>query len=640
MRDQIVTCLLVNFLGLALASQAQASPPSMTRQQIRDLGHTGLGYSYWWGHARWRLDGQQRGSCAGSCPNSCTHSGSYGADCSGYVGKAWQVPDPSDVTRDWHPYSTWHFVNQRDHWSAISRGSCALSDALVYNESGAGHIVLFESGDPWGYPTVTEARGCVYGVVRNSRSFASKYGCIRRHNLNEGCTPRCEGNIIVGADCGRGDCSVYGAYCHQDPGAAPRCIFGLCQPHGENHACLDERTKVDCLDGNFTLGDCSAYGAYCHQDPGQDARCILGLCQPHGENHACLDERTKVDCKDGNFTLGDCSAYGAYCYQDPGQDARCVFSLCAPHGQSTGCLDERTLLTCTDGGAATGDCGVYGAWCHQAAPGEAFCVSVFCVPDAQAQPFDHHVCLPDGRRAHCTARGGLEDAAACPAGSLCQDGTCVSTGGCQPACGGRECGPEPSCGTSCGQCAAGFACDPAGRCQANACQPACAGRECGPEPSCGTSCGQCAAGFACDPAGRCQPLPPDEGLLHGVVRARVERDGEPGVALGGASVWVVDGPRVAADAEGGWQLLVPAGTHELGASAEGHQEARVTCQVEAGQTAECELVLVPATWTEPEPEPELPPEILGGCASVGGGSPGCGLAVLALLAVRWRARRG
>src|SRR5262249_39357532 len=82
---------------LASSAMSHANPPPMTRDQIIQRGRmatnpTGGGhYSYWWGHGRWRTDGKYQGSCSGSCP-SCTHYGSYGADCSGFVAKTWQVP--------------------------------------------------------------------------------------------------------------------------------------------------------------------------------------------------------------------------------------------------------------------------------------------------------------------------------------------------------------------------------------------------------------------------------------------------------------------------------------------------------------------------------------------------------------------
>jgi uncharacterized protein YraI len=143
----------------------------------------GVGYSYYWGHGSWRADGTQLGSCYGTCP-SCTHSGAYGADCSGFVAKCWQIPSPSPLTTDLHPYSTYNFFNQTTHWSQLSRDMIQPADALVYNANGAGHIMLFESGaDPWGSIWTYEARGCSTGIVHNLRTAGSQYIAIRREGL-------------------------------------------------------------------------------------------------------------------------------------------------------------------------------------------------------------------------------------------------------------------------------------------------------------------------------------------------------------------------------------------------------------------------------------------------------------------------
>ena len=63
----------------------------MSRDAILALAKQVPGYSYYWGHGSYRSDGTLVGSCSGSCP-SCTHTGTYGADCSGMVAKAWLVP--------------------------------------------------------------------------------------------------------------------------------------------------------------------------------------------------------------------------------------------------------------------------------------------------------------------------------------------------------------------------------------------------------------------------------------------------------------------------------------------------------------------------------------------------------------------
>ena len=142
-----------------------------------------VGFSYWWGHGRWVNGGatsSNKGVCTGSCP-SCSHSGSYGADCSGYVAKAWQIPSSNtDVSVDSHPYGTIHFIGSNAQWSTVSRANAAKGDAFVYNTNGAGHILLYESGDAWGSLWAYEARGCSYGIVHNLRSVTSAYKVIRR----------------------------------------------------------------------------------------------------------------------------------------------------------------------------------------------------------------------------------------------------------------------------------------------------------------------------------------------------------------------------------------------------------------------------------------------------------------------------
>ncbi|MFT3771363.1 MAG: SH3 domain-containing protein [Minicystis sp.] len=143
-----------------------------------------MGFSYWWGHARFRPEGptsSTKGHCSGSCP-SCSHSGSYGGDCSGLAGKVWQVPSSSNssLTNDYHPYSTANFVNSTSQWTVISRSNLKKADAMVYNESGHGHIFIYESGDAWGSMYAYECKGCSYGCVHNLRTASSAYRAIRR----------------------------------------------------------------------------------------------------------------------------------------------------------------------------------------------------------------------------------------------------------------------------------------------------------------------------------------------------------------------------------------------------------------------------------------------------------------------------
>lgn len=162
--------------------------PTVTLQTPSAAGallraQSGKGFSYYWGKGGWLPAGatlSTKGSCTGSCP-SCQHRGTWGADCSGYIAKLWQVPSSNtELTVQSHPYSTWDFSKDTAQWKAVSRSSVKLGDSLVYNTSTHGHIFFVKSGDGWGYMDAYEAKGCVYGIVRNTRTAGSAYKAIRR----------------------------------------------------------------------------------------------------------------------------------------------------------------------------------------------------------------------------------------------------------------------------------------------------------------------------------------------------------------------------------------------------------------------------------------------------------------------------
>lgn len=151
---------------------------------IFDRAKLAVGYSYYWGHGSWRADGATRGSCNGYCPD-CDHTGVYGADCSGFVAKVWQVPSPSPIDKDTHPYSTANFYNDTNReWKQIPRSELKPGDALVRRKDGAGHIVLVEdASDPFGDLMLYEARACMIGIVHNLRAVDSSFIAIRRNDL-------------------------------------------------------------------------------------------------------------------------------------------------------------------------------------------------------------------------------------------------------------------------------------------------------------------------------------------------------------------------------------------------------------------------------------------------------------------------
>jgi len=166
---------------LKLVSTPSVDIGANTRDGAIRRAQSGVGKSYWWGHGRWVPFGGTAGSCAGSCP-SCSHSGSYGADCSGYVAKLWEVPaSNNNLTVDSHPYSTAHFYGSNSQWKTVSRSNLVKADALVYRSGGAGHIVLYESGNGWGSFWAYEAKGCSYGIRHNIRTASSAYKAIRHY---------------------------------------------------------------------------------------------------------------------------------------------------------------------------------------------------------------------------------------------------------------------------------------------------------------------------------------------------------------------------------------------------------------------------------------------------------------------------
>lgn len=165
---------------------------TMSRDEIIAHSKSGMGYSYWWGHARWDPNGvKYAGRCSGSCPG-CRHSATgggpeYGADCSGFTAKVWQVPSATAINKDSHPYSTRDFRYSRTHWDAVARKDMKPGDALVYRNSAntGGHVMIFESWNSAGKGVVYECASCSLGCLHRTRSVASNYIGIRRKSLTD-----------------------------------------------------------------------------------------------------------------------------------------------------------------------------------------------------------------------------------------------------------------------------------------------------------------------------------------------------------------------------------------------------------------------------------------------------------------------
>ena len=170
--------LIGAFASIALATasgRAFAAVEPLQRTEILSRGQGGLGFSYYWGHGSWSpgLASSAPGTCAGSCPN-CTHTGRYGADCSGFVCKAWVMPSTnSDLTVDQHPYSTADLINSKPgYWTPVAESEVRPGDARVYRTSTSGHTYLIREITGAGRYTTLEAKGCSYGILSTARTDA------------------------------------------------------------------------------------------------------------------------------------------------------------------------------------------------------------------------------------------------------------------------------------------------------------------------------------------------------------------------------------------------------------------------------------------------------------------------------------
>ncbi len=384
-------CILSGCLSAVLCLCAQAalgSPDPMTRDEIVDLAKTGVDYSYWWGHDQWRRDGTQHGSCSGSCPD-CTHTGSYGADCSGYVGKVWQVPSPIALTTYSHPYSTREFRYQSYHWDQVSRDDARKADALVYRNSSntGGHVILYESGDPWGSSWVYEAKGCSYGIVHNLKSIGSSYVAIRRHQLESApLVGTIQGVVYQDVGVGSDDMSI------RVPGARLSVSSGASLTAREN----DAYWSFSLSPGDYTIT--AAADGYrsssrtCSATAGAETWCSIGVV---------------AEC------VPDCS--GRQCGPDPVCSESC--GSC-PQGHACS-ADGRCVCQPDCSGRECGPDPVCGADCGSCPPSMAcnpagVCEGGACVPDCSGRE-----CGPDPV---CGQSCGM-----CPAEAACDlEGRCRS----------------------------------------------------------------------------------------------------------------------------------------------------------------------------------------------------------------------
>ena len=178
---------------------ATAAPPAMSVSDVMCRAKSAVGYSYWWGGSCWCASGCSGafGSCSkgkctpksgsSGCP-SCTHSGSYGADCSGFLYTVWRVGGLS-ASKACGPHGpvSGTYTKNTSNWTVVTPTKRQKGDSIAKS----GHVMLFESSTSWGDHWVYEAKGCKYGIVHNTRSLSlgGTWKVARRKNLTGSSSP-------------------------------------------------------------------------------------------------------------------------------------------------------------------------------------------------------------------------------------------------------------------------------------------------------------------------------------------------------------------------------------------------------------------------------------------------------------------
>jgi hypothetical protein len=259
----------------------------------------------------------------------------YRSDCSGFVSYAWGLPPPGLICD--HPYdiSLWTVS------TPIDAMSLQPGDALNSTE----HVMLFKA---WVVPgsVATLIDEHYWGTNASEQDFAvsvsgstvtrldwpdNPFTAIRLNGI-ELCQPHCEGSVIVGSDCGKGDCAPYAANCVDDA-LGVRCVNVFCPPTGHAVNCLDTTKTVECQDGTpIGTGDCAPYAGMCSTALGGDAVCVSDFCvsdpkQAPVVHDTCLPNGQIAHCDANGLPTGgaDCpggsacalTADGAECTTSP-----------------------------------------------------------------------------------------------------------------------------------------------------------------------------------------------------------------------------------------------------------------------------------------------------------------------------------
>jgi hypothetical protein len=158
---------------------------SARRRNALDLARSAMGFSYWWGNARWLRSGPTTWPPTGDTE--------YGADCSGFISTVWGFPDQDpEVDEEGDGFQTRAFaVDRRNAWATVELDDALPGDAMVQYDAAQkrGHIVLVAEARDDRWIKSYECEGCSAGCRARRREIPNPessdmdidWHAIRRH---------------------------------------------------------------------------------------------------------------------------------------------------------------------------------------------------------------------------------------------------------------------------------------------------------------------------------------------------------------------------------------------------------------------------------------------------------------------------
>ncbi|MDD9945019.1 MAG: carboxypeptidase regulatory-like domain-containing protein [Myxococcales bacterium] len=215
----VLMLVLMFWSSLAQAQFEDVGRQTTTRSRILQIGRSALDNGYKWGGSTWSVDPAGHVSCSFTMCSGCECKkrnangscfsyypiGGLGADCSGFVGKSWEVPGPRSPEMPERVSGTAGFIQSGTHWDTIAATDIRPGDSMAWNNGSAGHVVLIKeklTGDNYEY---YEASSCKNGIRHHrGRLASSKWTAARRKDIEEvECTPDpCSGHGTCSPDTG------------------------------------------------------------------------------------------------------------------------------------------------------------------------------------------------------------------------------------------------------------------------------------------------------------------------------------------------------------------------------------------------------------------------------------------------------